>query len=197
MLSLWQSFLQWVYSAGYPGIFAAMVLEGMGVPFPGDVFMAFYGFLASQGYFFFFLVWICATVGCYGGSLLAFYLGRRYGLSFLMGFARIALVRPRHIARTESLSRRYGVFVLVLGRFLPGVRTLSSYFAAIGGMSWLTFLIFSLVGFFAWCLTWVSLGYLLGEHWQDLMEIVNQFLFWISAFLLLLLFFVFLRRQRS
>jgi membrane protein DedA with SNARE-associated domain len=195
--TLWQTFLHWVHAAGYSGVVAAMILEGLGIPFPGDAVMAFYGFLAAQGRFSFLIIWLSASIGCYIGSLAAFFFGRRYGLPFLLRFGRFALIRPEQIKQTERLSRRFGIFVLVFGRFLPGVRTLSSYFAAIGGMSWPTFLCFSLLGFFAWCFTWVGLGVYLGEHWRDLVEIINRSLLWITGCLIVCMFFYLWRhRQR-
>lgn len=186
--TLWQTCLQWVYEAGYSGVFTAMFLEGLGVPFPGDMVMAFYGFLAAEGHFSPLLIWLFATGGCYLGSLFAFYLGRHYGLSLLLKMGRFALISPSHIRRTEQLSRRYGVYVLILGRFLPGVRTLSSYFAAIGGMSWSRFLLFSLLGFLAWCFVWVGLGYSLGTYWHEVVTWLNRYLLWFTLLLLAALF---------
>jgi membrane protein DedA with SNARE-associated domain len=193
--TVWQTFLHWVYAAGYPGVTAAMCLEGLGVPFPGDAVMAFYGFLAAQGHFSFFTLWIAASFGCFLGSLFAFWIGRRYGLPFLLRFGRLALVRAEQIRQTERFSRRYGIHILLVGRFLPGVRTLSSYFAAIGGMSWPRFLCYSLLGFLAWCFLWVGLGYYLGEHWRELAQMINRFLLWLTAGLILFLTFVLGRRR--
>jgi membrane protein DedA with SNARE-associated domain len=171
--SYWTSFLHWVQSAGYPGMGVAMLLEGLGVPFPGDAVMAFYGYMIAGGHFSYLQAVIWCTSGCWLGSLAAFFIGRNYGTYFLLQYGRYLLLKPKHIRFTEQLSERYGVWVLIVGRFLPGVRTLSSYFAGIGGMTWSTFILMSLLGFVMWCSVWIGLGFWLGEYAEALIARLN------------------------
>lgn len=174
--SVWESFVAWVNSAGYPGMGAAMVLEGLGVPFPGDAVMAFYGFMGSFGHFSYPQSVAWCSAGCWAGSLVSFAVGRRFGLPFLHRFGRLLFLQPKHIRFTERLSARYGIWVLVIGRFLPGVRTLSSYFAGIGGMPWRTFIVMSFAGFCLWCAAWLGLGWWLGQNAMLLISKINQIL---------------------
>ncbi|TCS74345.1 DedA family protein [Effusibacillus lacus] len=174
--SLWHQFLIWVHNAGYQGMGADLLLEGLGVPFPGDAVMAFYGYMISAGHFSYVQAVAWCAAGCWLGSIAAFFVGRTYGVGFLQRFGRFLLLRPKHVRETELLSMRYGVWILVFGRFLPGVRTLSSYFAGIGRMSWPTFLLMSLLGFAMWCAAWLWIGVWFGEHWDQILERINQLL---------------------
>jgi membrane protein DedA with SNARE-associated domain len=179
--SIWGSILDIIYRLGSPGIVIAMVLEGLGVPFPGDIVMAGYGFLAAKGHFPFMTVYLASILGCWVGSWVSFYLGKRYGISFLHKFGRIVLMTETHIRHSQELSRNHAMLILTLGRFLPGVRTVSSYVAGIGEMDWAAFLLLSLLGFGLWCFTWVGIGYWVGDHWQEIVHTINTYLLLVLA----------------
>jgi membrane protein DedA with SNARE-associated domain len=176
---IWDSFLEIVYQLGYPGIILAMVLEGLGVPFPGDVVMACYGFLAANGHFSFASVYLASVLGCWIGSWFSFYIGKRFGMNFLHKFGRYAFLKKSHINRSQELSRKHAILILILGRFLPGVRTVSSYIAGIGNMDWAEFIIYSLIGFCMWCFTWVGIGFWVGDHWQEIVEMIHSYLLYL------------------
>ncbi|MFC4766869.1 DedA family protein [Effusibacillus consociatus] len=198
LLSFWQTFLTWVHHAGYLGMGAALLLEGLGIPFPGDAVMAFYGYMISKGDFSYVQALLWCTAGCWLGSTVAFAIGRTYGVEFLKRHGRYLLLKPKHIYFTEKLSQRYGIWVLVIGRFLPGVRTLSSYFAGIGGMSWPTFLLMSLIGFAFWCAAWLGIGVLFGEHADNLLSQINRILLVLMLILACgLIAWIFFRRHTA
>lgn len=182
MLSLWHAFLTWVHDAGYAGMTVALIIEGLGIPFPGDAVLAFYGYMISQAHFSYPQAVLWSTIGSWLGSLVAFAVGRTYGIEFLYRFGRVLLLKPKHIRMTERLSDRFGVWVVLIGRFFPGVRTLSSYFAGIGGMTWPTFLVTSLIGFGLWCAAWLGIGYWFGENAALLLATINR---WLLVLLLL------------
>lgn len=176
LTTVWQTFLTWVHEAGYPGMGAALLLEGLGIPFPGDAVMAFYGYMISVGHFSYIQAVLWCTAGCWSGSILAFAAGKIYGIGFLQKFGRFLLLKPDHVRFTARLSERYGIWVLVIGRFLPGVRTVSSYFAGIGGMAWSTFLPVSLAGFAVWCAVWIWIGVWFGKHAPTILSQINRIL---------------------
>lgn len=183
MLSLWNSLLAWVHEAGYAGMAIAMVLEGLGVPFPGDAVLAFYGYMIALNHFSYWQALFWSAVGSWLGSLVAFAVGRAYGIEFLHRFGRLLLLQPKHIRMTERLSDRFSVWVVLVGRFLPGVRTLSSYFAGIGGMTWPGFLVTSLLGFTLWCAAWLGIGCWFGANAGWILSVINR---WLAALLLML-----------
>lgn len=176
LLSLWHAFLTWVHQAGYPGMTVAMLIEGLGIPFPGDAVLAFYGYMISQAHFSYPQAILWSSFGCWLGSLVSFAIGRTYGVGFLQRFGRLLLLQPKHVRYTETLSDRYGIWVVLVGRFFPGVRTLSSYFAGIGGMTWSTFIGASLLGFVLWCSAWLGIGLWFGSYSSLILAKINQFL---------------------
>ncbi|UOF92177.1 DedA family protein [Fodinisporobacter ferrooxydans] len=195
---IWSSFFHIIFELGSFGILISMLAEGIGIPFPGDFVMGFYGFLAAQGKFQFVTVFLAASLGCWLGSWIAFFLGKRYGMKILFNFGRYAFIKDSYIVRAQKLSEKHGMLVLVLGRFLPGVRTVSSYIAGIGNMEWAEFFIYSLFGFFLWCFSWVGIGYWIGEHWQVIAQTIQSLLLFILlAIMILISGYFFWKRKNS
>ncbi|KXG42634.1 DedA family protein [Tepidibacillus infernus] len=183
MEQLWDWIIIIFRTIGIPGLGVGLFLEGMGVPFPGETTMAFFGFLSQRGDYPFLLLVATASLGSWIGSWIAFYLGRTYGIGLLFRYGKYLFLKRRHIKMTMRLSRRFGVWVLVLGRHLPGVRTISSYMAGIGRMSWPVFLVYSLLGFVFWTTTWLAFGYIVANRWEQMVQVFSS---WVAIIFLIL-----------
>ncbi|MGC5326324.1 DedA family protein [Brevibacillus sp. SYSU BS000544] len=176
LTNIWETILFITGELGYWGVLMTLIIEGMGLPFPGDAVLAFYGFLASDYRFTLLAVILVATVGSWLGSIVAFYLGKRFGLPLLYRYGKFLLISERSIEVTSRFSGKYGVLVLLFGRMLPGIRTLSSYIAGIGNLSWPVFLIYSFAGLWLFCTFWISVGFFLGENWNTFVLIIKEYL---------------------
>lgn len=190
--AMWETIVAGVFSLGYLGIFLALIIEGMGLPFPGDASLAFFGYLASTGKLALPAAILAATFGSTLGSFIAFGLGKRFGIDLLTRYGRFLLLSTRSIDQTIRLSTRYGVLVLLFGRMFPGVRTLSSYIAGIGGMSWPVFFLYSFAGFALFSSFWILIGFWLGENWEAIVGVVKNYIvgIMIGAIILVGLFLV-------
>ncbi|MGD8188677.1 DedA family protein [Brevibacillus ginsengisoli] len=174
--NIWDTIVLTTSQLGYLGVFLTLVIEGAGLPFPGDGVLAFYGFLASDHRFTLTHVIFFATLGSGVGSIIAYLFGKIYGLPLLYKYGKFLFISERSIQITTNFSKRYGALVLLLGRMLPGVRTLSSYVAGLGNLSWPAFLLYSFAGFLLFCTFWISVGYVLGENWNTFVEIIKDYL---------------------
>lgn len=174
--NVWDAILLITSKLGYLGVFLTLVIEGMGLPFPGDGVLAFYGFLASDQRFTLPHVILFATLGSGVGSMIAFFFGKIYGLPLLYKYGKYLFISERSIEVTTRFSKRYGPLVLLLGRMLPGVRTLSSYVAGLGNLSWPAFILYSFSGFLLFCTFWIGVGYMLGENWNTFAGIIKDYL---------------------
>nr|WP_300150137.1 DedA family protein [Propionicimonas sp.] len=70
---------------------------------------------------------------------------------------------PRHLAQTHDFFERYGSKALVLGRFVPFVRTFVTMVAGAAGMSFRTFITWTGIGAVVWAAGVTLLGYFLGR----------------------------------
>ncbi|QQE78610.1 DedA family protein [Alicyclobacillus sp. SO9] len=187
-----------VLAIGYPGILIALVVEGLGLPFPGDAVMAFYGIAAAKGNFPFLGVLIVSIIGYMIGAIAAFYLSRQFGSRLLDRIAQMPLLNQRSMRRTTDLMDRYGPLLLIPGRFLPGVRSVSSYVAGALNMDLQPFLVYTGVGVSLWCAAWVAVGYWFGENLDTVLHFAQHSLAYLTGAGLLAVFVVWLwKRQRS
>jgi MYXO-CTERM domain-containing protein len=195
--------LQWlgslvdgVFRIGYPGIVVALIIEGLGLPFPGDVVLAFYGIAAAQENFRLDGVILCGLVGYMLGSIVAFLVSRRYGTRLLSQLTETRWFNPGSMRRTVRLIDRYGPLLLIPGRFLPGVRSVSPYVAGMGGMNLEPFLLYTGIGAALWCTAWVSVGYWFGEHLDWILHVAQSSLAYVTGVVLVLLLAFWLWRRR-
>ncbi|MGW0881491.1 DedA family protein [Streptomyces sp. NPDC002671] len=106
-------------------------------------------------------VLLCAAVGAVAGGQVGFLLGRHGGRALL---ARTSSRRVKEAAaRAEELLARYGYGkALVIGRFVPLLRTVLHPVAGVLGVPLRTFAVWQTVGGLLWTQSLVLAGYTLG-----------------------------------
>ena len=71
--------------------------------------------------------------------------------------------KQEHLRRTQAFYDRYGGVTIIIGRFVPIIRTFAPFLAGVAGMSYRRFLSFNVVGGVAWISSLVYAGYLFGN----------------------------------
>jgi membrane-associated protein len=71
--------------------------------------------------------------------------------------------RQDHLRRTQAFYDRYGGVTIIIGRFVPIVRTFAPFLAGVAGMTYRRFLSYNVVGAIAWISSLVYAGYLFGN----------------------------------
>jgi len=142
-----------------------LLLENIGLPvIPGELAMIAGAIDAGSGELNIVAVGVTSAVASFAGSAIGYLIGRLGGRALVLRFGKYVLIREHHLDRTEQAVDRYGVFIIVVARFIVGLRELSGIIAGTARMSPVAFLISSAVGAAAWVGAWVSLGYLAGDH---------------------------------
>jgi membrane-associated protein len=72
-------------------------------------------------------------------------------------------LKPQYLERTHRYYEKYGGFTIVVGRFVPIVRTFAPFLAGIGSMAYRTFLSYNVIGAAIWVSAIVYAGYLFGN----------------------------------
>ena len=72
-------------------------------------------------------------------------------------------LKPEYLERTHRFYEKYGGFTIIIGRFVPIVRTFAPFFAGVGAMTYRKFLSFNVVGAAAWVASLTYAGYLFGN----------------------------------
>ena len=73
------------------------------------------------------------------------------------------LLNRRHLAQAHAFFERYGGKAVVMGRFVPIVRTFVPFVAGAGAMTYSTFAFYNVAGALLWVGVCVGLGYLFGN----------------------------------
>jgi len=105
-------------------------------------------------------------------------------------------LRQEHLRRTQAFYDRYGGITIIIGRFVPIIRTFAPFLAGVAGMTYRRFLSYNVVGAVLWIVSLVYAGYLFGNiPWvkQNLTLIV----FLIVAVSLIPAVTTFIRERRS
>ena len=71
--------------------------------------------------------------------------------------------KQEHLRRTQAFYDRYGGVTIIIGRFVPIVRTFAPFLAGVAGMTYRRFLSYNVVGAVAWIGSLVYAGYLFGN----------------------------------
>jgi membrane-associated protein len=71
--------------------------------------------------------------------------------------------KQEHLRRTQAFYDKYGGVTIIIGRFVPIIRTFAPFLAGVAGMSYRKFLSYNVIGGVAWISSLVYAGYLFGN----------------------------------
>ncbi len=158
---------------GYPLLFATVLLEQLGLPFPAAPVLMAAGALVGLGYLDLvpaLLITVCAAVL---GDLAWYGLGRSRGISVLRTLCRLAIEPDHCVNSTAGTFQRWGEKVLVVAKFLPGLSTLAPPMAGLTGVPVYRFIALDTVGSSLWVAVYGGLGWLLREQLEELIAWVE------------------------
>jgi membrane-associated protein len=72
-------------------------------------------------------------------------------------------LKPEYLDRTHRFYEKYGGFTIIIGRFVPIVRTFAPFLAGVGAMTYRKFLAYNVIGAAAWVGSLAYAGYLFGN----------------------------------
>lgn len=186
-----------VFSLGYPGVVIALIIEGLGLPFPGDAVMAFYGFAAANGQFHVLGILLFSIIGYLIGALMGYLVSKQFGVSWSKRNPRLPFVSHNQVKRTVQLIDKHGPWMLVIGRFLPGFRAVSSYVAGFSRMDFQPFVVYTGLGAAIWCALWVFVGFWFGENIRVLASHLQRSALFVGLGILVLAAIVWMVRKKS
>lgn len=170
-----QTILLWLAQYGYPALFSLLMLGIIGLPIPDETLLTFCGYLIYTGRLHFGFSFLAGFCGSVSGITTSYLLGARFGRLVFTRTGKYVRITPTRILEVERMFARFGPVLLTAGYFIPGVRHFTAVFAGMSGLRWPKFAIFAYTGAALWVLTFLSLGYFLGEGWQHTSELVHRY----------------------
>jgi membrane protein DedA with SNARE-associated domain len=199
-------------ATGYGFVLVILLLCGMGFPIPEDIILVTGGVLA----------WLASSLpeatipdmirdpglvgmvlvgllGILGGDSVAYFMGRRYGARVAEFWPLRRMVTPEKLERVEKLMRRRGAVVVLIARYLPGLRAPTFFTAGHSRFPYLQFLLFDGMAALVSAPFWVCLGFYFGDNIEQAARHARQFGHWFIMAALLaaaILLFRWVRRRR-
>lgn len=156
-----------IYAGGLILLLAIVFIENgifFGFFLPGDTLLFTAGLLCATDKFkvsiFLLLSTVCAAAIL--GNLFGYYFGSRVGNSIFMKKDSL-LFKKKYLFAAEVFFKKYGGMALIMGRFLPILRTFAPIFAGIVKFEWKKFLIYNFTGGILWVFSMLLAGFFLGR----------------------------------
>ncbi len=169
----------------YAGLFAVLLLCGLGLPLPEDVALLAGGFLVHRGVTHYPMTLMVSLVGVVAGDNSLFFLGRRFGTGLVRYFGIARPASKIQLDRIRDFMNRYGRRAIFYARFLAGFRALIYLSAGSFGVTPVRFLIYDLLGAVISVPIVVSIGYLFGGQIEVAIHYLGGFerLIWLVVLL--------------
>ena len=169
-----ESLMKWIPAHGglYIVMFIIFAETGLFLGFflPGDSLLFITGILIAnsltpfQNVYVNLAFWISIiTLAAFLGNILGYWLGRESGHLWFEKKDTF-LFKKKHLLQAHDYFEQKGSFAIIMGRFLPIVRTFVPIVAGIVNMSKKKYLLYSIVGALAWIIVMTTAGFLLGEN---------------------------------
>jgi membrane protein DedA with SNARE-associated domain len=158
---------------GYVGLALLMLGETIFPPIPSEAILPLAGYLVEQGDFNFALVLGTSTFGSVLGAVILYEAARSGGRPFAARFLKFGRLDPAKLDDAEQWFAKRGPVVVLVGRCIPGVRSLVSLPAGVLRMPRWEYLLFTVVGSLAWNAVLIGAGYALGSQWERVSDVIG------------------------
>ena len=149
----------WIYIT----LFLFAFVENVFPPSPSDVLLVVGGTLIGTGAISFILALSFATLGSITGFMLMFYIGSTVDKKVIHS-GKFKYIPIDAINKVETWFRKYGYFIIVANRFMPGTRAVISFFAGISHLNPKRTITLCFVSALLWNTIMLYLGFVFGDN---------------------------------
>ena len=155
-------------------VFAAVLVEQLGVPLPAYPLLMLTSALASRGQFNVFALLGTAVVACLIADTVWYQIGGALGRRVLRVLCQISLSPDGCVRQTESVFTRFGPSSLMVAKFVPGFASVATALAGAMHIRRTAFLLFDAVGATLWVSVALTLGWLFSPAIDDILDTLEQ-----------------------
>lgn len=168
--------------AAYLTVFGILVVCGLGVPLPEDISLILGGYLAYQGSADLPVMMVVGFLGILVGDSLIYLVGRRLGERPSTGWLG-KIITPEKRAVVAGMFEKHGRKVVMIARFMPGVRAVTYFTAGSVKMNYFQFIFWDGLAAIVSAPLFIYLGYRFGDEMDLLMAKVKEGQFAVLAVL--------------
>jgi membrane-associated protein len=129
---------------------------------------------------------VVAPVAAILGNLVGYWIGYRAG-PIVFHRPDSHFFRPEYVTRSHEFFEKYGSWTVIIGRFVPIVRTVATVMAGVGRMRFSVYALYSVIGGILWADGVLLLGHQLGK-----IKFVDDHKGWIDALVLVVIVLAFI-----
>jgi membrane protein DedA with SNARE-associated domain len=149
----------WIYIT----LFFFAFIENVFPPSPSDVLLVVGGTLIGTGAISFILALSVATLGSIAGFMIMFYIGSTVDKKVIHS-GRFKYIPVDAINKVEIWFRKFGYFIIVANRFMPGTRAVISFFAGMSNLDPKRTITLCFVSALLWNAIMLYLGFVFGDN---------------------------------
>src|SRR5579884_2114019 len=180
---------------GYAAVFVFVMVESLGVPFPGETMViAAAAYAGATHHLSVWLIWLTAAAGAIIGDNIGFGIGHWGGYPLLRRYGSKVRLDEAKLKVGRLIFDRHGGKVVFFGRFISILRTYAAFLAGTNRMQYVRFLVFNAAGGVIWSGIYALGFYYAGHSLRGVRGPVDVGL-GIAAALLVIGFVLWLRRN--
>jgi membrane protein DedA with SNARE-associated domain len=184
-------------SYGYLAVVGFIFLEDFGVPLPGETILIAAAVYAGAGDLDITLVAVLALIAAVAGDNVGYVIGTYGGRRVLERFGPYVRLTEERLQSAERWFAEHGGKVIIVARFVEGLRQANGIIAGISDMRWHRFLVFNVIGAALWVGLWVTVGVLAGEHLDTVYPILRDALLGLVGLVILIFALRWWHRRRT
>lgn len=168
-----QDLIQWIQALPPLSIYLVFLLIAYGEnvipPIPGDLLVAFGGYLAAESIISLWIVLVLTTVASVVGFMTMYWLGSYWGIGIQQQKKEFWLMRfisLKYINKVRDWMQRWGQGVIMANRFLAGTRSVIALTAGISHTPILPTVLSSTLSSILWNAILLGFGWFVHENWQ-------------------------------
>lgn len=141
---------------------------------PGDYLLFLAGLFCASGLLDVSIYTLCGglLVAAILGNYTGYYFGRRTG-PMLFKKKDSLLFKRKYIVTAEEFYHKYGALALILGRFMPIIRTFAPIFAGVVRVDLKRFTLLNIGGAILWVAVLTLSGYFLGQQFPQIVDYIE------------------------
>ncbi len=149
---------------GYFAVGGLLFLEDFGVIVPGETVLIAAAFYAGLGKLNILIIIMVGIIAAVLGDNIGFVIGNYGGRPLIERYGRYILLTKERLDKAEAYFNHNGGKIIIIARFIDGLRQLNGIIAGISEIRWPKFLIFNAIGASIWVTFWSLLAYYGGSH---------------------------------
>lgn len=157
----------WIYVT----LFLFAFVENVFPPSPSDLVVVIGGSLVSTGVINFVPAVLLTTIGSVIGFMILFYFGSTVDRKVVHS-GKYKYIPVDAIEKVELWFKKYGYYVIIANRFMPGTRSVISFFSGMSNLNIKKTLILATTSALVWNALIIYLGYVFGSN----ISVVDKYL---------------------